>query len=59
MHNELESDFMPIVTATICLKFIAVWLCCQKLQSRWSAELLNFFLAADHDLCPSPINRQV
>ena len=38
MHNELESDFMLIVTA-ICLKFI--WLCSAALMPTSSASLVS------------------
>ena len=60
MHNELESDFMPIVTA-IRLKLI--WLCNAALMptSYFAGQLscLHFFLAADPDWCPSFVNRPV
>ena len=60
MHNELESDFMLIVTASV---LIYLTLQCGSDANIFSLagqpSCLNFFLAADHDLCPSPINRQV
>ena len=39
MHNELESDFMLIVTATICLKFI--WFCSVALLPTTSVSLVS------------------